>query len=57
MRAQEMDTGTIFRIRRTIVLPSTPVVETTKSGELPTGSGLRSRSTGLLSRYGEIQQE
>jgi hypothetical protein len=57
MRAQEMDTGTIFRIRRTILLPSTPVVETTKSGESPAGRSLRSRSTGLLSRYGEIQQE
>jgi hypothetical protein len=57
MRAQEMDTGAIFRIRRTILLPSTPVVEIAKSVESPAGSSPRKRSTGLLSRYGEIQQE
>jgi hypothetical protein len=57
MRTQEMDTGAIFRIRRTILLPSTPVVETAKSVESPAGSSPRKRSTGLLSRYGEIQQE
>ena len=57
MRAQEMDMGANFRIRRKIFLPSTPVVETAKSGESPVGSSLGRRSTGLLSRYGEIQQE
>jgi hypothetical protein len=54
--AQEMNTGENFRIRRKIFLPSTPVVETAKSAESPVGS-LGRRSTGLLSRYGEIQQE
>src|SRR6266487_1958116 len=49
MRAQGMDTGANFRIRRTIFLPSTPVVETAKSGESSTGRSLGRRSTGLLS--------
>ncbi len=40
MRAQGMDTGANFRIRRTIFLPSTPVVETAKSGESSTGRSL-----------------
>ncbi len=57
MRTQEMDTGANFRVRRTILLPSTPVVEIAKSVESPAGSSPRKRSTGLLSRYGEIQQE
>jgi hypothetical protein len=57
MLAQEMDSGANFRIRRKIFLPSTPVVETAKSSESHVGSSLGRRSTGLLSRYGEIQQE
>jgi hypothetical protein len=57
MWAQEMDTGANFRVRRTIFLPSTPVVETAKSGESSVGSSLGRRSTGLLSRYRDIQQE
>ena len=57
MRAQEMDTGANFRIRRNNFLPSTPVVETAKSGESPGGSNLGRRSTGLLSRYGETLQK
>jgi hypothetical protein len=57
MLAKEMDTGENFHIRRKFFLPSTPVVETAKSGGSFTGSSLGRRSTGLLSRYGEIQQE
>jgi len=57
MRAQEMDTGANFRIRRTILLPSFPGTEAAKTGESPAGSRLRGRSTGLLSRYGETNQE
>ena len=57
MRAQEMDTGANFRVRRTTLLPSFPGTETAKTGESPAGSSPRKRSTGLLSRYGEIQQE
>jgi hypothetical protein len=57
MRAQEMDTGANFRVRRTILLPSFPGTETAKTGESPAGSRLRGRSTGLLSRYGETNQE
>jgi hypothetical protein len=57
MLAQEMNTGENFRIRGKIFLSSTPVVETAKSGESPVGCSLGRRSTGLLSRYGKIQQE
>ncbi len=57
MRAQEMDTDANFRIRRTILLPSFPGTEAAKTGESPAGSRLRGRSTGLLSRYGETNQE
>ena len=57
MRAQEMDTGANFRVRRTILLPSFPGTEAAKTGESPAGSRLRGRSTGLLSRYGETNQE
>ena len=57
MRAQEMDTGANFCVLRTILLPSTPVVETAKSGESPGGSNPGRRSTGLLSRYGETLQK
>ncbi|HEX6108388.1 MAG TPA: hypothetical protein VFZ02_03160 [Ktedonobacteraceae bacterium] len=57
MRAQEMDTGANFRVRRTILLPSFPGTETAKTGESPAESSLSGRSTGLLSRYGETNQE
>jgi hypothetical protein len=57
MLAQDMDTGESFRIRRKIFLPSTPITEPAKSEESTTASSLRGRSTGLLSRYGEIQQK
>jgi hypothetical protein len=57
MRAQEMDTDANFRISRTILLPSFPGTEAVKTGESPAGSRLRGRSTGLLSRYGETNQE
>ncbi len=57
MRAQEMDTDANFRISRTILLPSFPGTEAAKTGESPAGSRLRGRSTGLLSRYGETNQE
>jgi hypothetical protein len=52
-----LNTGADFRIRRTILLPSIPGTETENTGEPPAGSSLRGRSNGLLSRYGEKQQE
>ncbi len=55
--AQEMDTGANFRVHRMILLPSIPGTETAKTGESPADSSLRGRSTGLLSRYGETNQE
>ena len=57
MLAQEMDTGESFCIRRKIFLPSTPITEPAKSEESTTASSLSGRSTGLLSRDGEIQQK
>ncbi len=57
MLAQEMNTGENFRNRRKIFLPSTPITELAKSEESTTPSSLHGRSTGLLSRYGETNQE
>jgi hypothetical protein len=45
-----------IRIRRAILLPSTPLFETAKPGESPASSSPGRRSTGLLSRYGETHQ-
>ena len=52
-----LNTGADFRIRRMILLPSIPETETAKTGESPVGSSLRKRSTGLLGRYGETNQD
>ncbi len=52
-----LNTDADFRIRRMILLPSIPGTETAKTGESPVGSSLRKRSTGLLGRYGETNQE
>ena len=53
----EMDPGENFRIHRKIFLPSTAITDLAKSEESTVTSSLRGRSTGLLSRYGEIHQE
>jgi len=50
-------TGTSFRIRRTILLPSLPLFEAPERGESPAAISPGARSTGLLSRYGETHQE
>ncbi|HWZ18579.1 MAG TPA: hypothetical protein VNW73_07260 [Ktedonobacteraceae bacterium] len=54
--AQEMGTDENFRIRSKIFLPSTSRTDPAKSEESSATSNLRGRSTGLLSRYGEIHQ-
>lgn len=56
MLAQKLNAGENFRIRGKIFLPSTTLNDPAKSGELTATSNLRGRSTGLLSRYGEIHQ-
>ena len=53
----EMDPGENFRIRGKIFLPSTAITNPTLAGGATGNSCLQGRSTGLLSRYGEIQQE
>ncbi len=50
-------TGTSFRIRRTILLPSLPLFEAPVRGKSPAAISPGARSTGLLSRYGETHQE
>ena len=50
-------TGTSFRIRRTILLPSLPRSEAAERGESPAAISPGGRSTGLLCRYGETHQE
>ena len=53
----EMDRGENFRFRGKIFLPSTTITNPALAGESTVTSCLQGRSTGLLSRYGEIQQE
>jgi hypothetical protein len=52
-----LNSGANFRIRRIVLLPSISGPEVANTGESPADSSLRGRSTGLLSRYGEIQQK
>jgi hypothetical protein len=51
------NSGTNFRIRRTILLPSVAFPGATESGESPTEGSQGGRSTGLLSRYRQTHQE
>jgi hypothetical protein len=53
----EMNTGEHFRIRGKIFLPSAPLTDPAASEQSTSTTSLRVRSTGLLSRYGEIHQE
>ncbi len=51
------NTGALFPIHRTILLPSLPLSEAAKPGEFPTGGSQDRRSTGLLRLYGETHQQ
>jgi hypothetical protein len=57
MQTQGLDAGENFRIRGKLFLPFTTLNDPAKSGELTASSGTRGRSTGLLSRYGETNQD
>jgi hypothetical protein len=52
----ETHTEANFRVRRTIFLPSVPIREAPGPGELAAPGSKGTRSTGLLSRYGETNQ-